>query len=429
MVVTQLGQMTMGLVDTYMVGKLGPEAIGGVAIGNAIYFSFAIFGIGLLLGLDYLISHAFGKKSLEECHYWLVQAIHFSWLIALPLMSLIFFTSYFLIDLGIQSSVAVQAGPYMRINCINMIPFFMFMAFRQYLQAMNIVRPVTLILLAANIFNAFFNWVFIYGHLHFSPMGVVGSGMATTVTRFLMLACVVLIALYYDRKMKSGLTSSSFKMDQPGLKRLWNLGLPAAFQLLFEVAVFSLATFIAGRLGAIPLAAHSIVLNVASLTFMVPLGISAAAAVRVGQALGEKNPLKARQIGWLCMAMSVTFMALSGVVLFTCSSALMKIFTTHMDVIDLGKKIFILAAVFQIADGLQTTGTGALRGLGETRTPMLANLWGHWLLGLPIGFYLCFYTSAGVLGLWIGLTIGLICVSTLVLRSWRQRTATLDAMH
>ncbi len=422
-VIAQLSQMLMGLVDTYMVGKLGPQFIGGVAVGNAFHVTLSIFGIGLLLGLDYLISFAYGQKNLAICHYWLIQGIYFVLLMAVPLTLASYFLSFHLDKFGINPEIAVQAGLFLRTFCFSLTPFLLFAVFRQYLQAMNCVKIITFISIAANFLNAGFNWLFIYGRWGISPMGVAGSGIATTLTRSLMVAAIGIFIIWRDQKFKLGLIQAPFRIDLPGIARMTKLGLPAAFQLTFEIAVFSLATAFAGTLGVIPLASHTIVLNIASLTFMVPLGISAAAAVRVGQFLGERKPDKAQGAGWIAILLATGFMATSGFFLFFAGRPIAGLFTQNLNVISLCINLLVYAALFQIADGIQVVGTGALRGYSDTRSPMFANFVGHWLIGLPLGYYLCFHRGASVSGLWSGLTLGLGIVATLVLYNWHRRSS------
>jgi multidrug resistance protein, MATE family len=420
-VITYMGQMLMSLVDTYMVGKLGPEAIGAVAIGNAVHYSIAVFGMGLILGLDYLVSRAYGRKDLGECHYWLIQATYFVLLISVPMTSAIYFSSFYFQEFGIASSISVLAGEFLRVLCWSFFPFVMFICLRQYLQAMNSVKVVTLITLLANVVNWALNWALIYGNAGAPRLGVAGSGWATTLTRIMMLVTLVIFVLARDHKYRLGLAHASLKFHFNGIKQVVRLGVPAGFQLLFEVAVFSLSTALAGRLGSTPLAAHSIVLNIASFTFMVPLGISAAAAVRVGQAVGQGEPKMARAAGWVCIGLGTAFMAVSAIFLFSAGDHVIGLFTSDESVIQLGTAILMLAAFFQVADGIQTVGTGALRGLGDTHSPMYANFIGHWLVGLPFGYYLCFHTTAGVYGLWAGLTLGLILVAGIVITHWYRR--------
>lgn len=415
--------MAMQLVDTAFVGRLGAEAIGGVSIGNAVYATFMVLGIGVLLGVDYLISHAFGAGRLRECHSILVQSLYLAVFASLPAIALMYGASYFLGMLGIEPAVAVQAGIYLKWLSFSLLPFLLFSAFRQYLQAMGVAGPILVILLIANIVNAFFNWVFVFGNLGFPKMGVAGSGFATCLARTYSVVAIALYVLLRDRKQSLGLAKVSLKISYKRLGQLIRLGMPAGIQLLLEVGVFALATMLAGRLGAVPLAAHQIALHLASIAFMIPLGLSAAAAVRVGQALGQGHQHRAVRVGWTALGMSVVVMSVSGLTFYVAAEPLMRLFTIDEAVISTGASLMLIAAFFQLFDGIQVVGTGVLRGWGDTRSPVIANLVGHWLFGLPAGTLLCFWAAWGVRGLWIGLSTGLISVALMLLWVWSRRVA------
>ena len=413
--------MTMQLVDTAFVGRLGAEAIGGVSIGNAVYVMFMVIGVGVLLGVDFLISHAFGAGRLEECHSTLVQSLYLGLIASLPAIAVMYWTSNFLGLLGVDPNVAVQAGIYLKWLGFSLLPFLLFTACRQYLQGMGVAGPILMILLVANIVNAFFNWVFVFGKLGMPVMGVAGSGLATCIARSYAFIATLAYLILRDRKLDLGLSKVSLKFSYRRLSKMVRLGLPAAIQLLLEVGMFALATMLAGRLGAVPLAAHQIALHLASIAFMIPLGLSAASAVRVGQALGQGHRHKAVRVGWTALAMSVVVMAISGLTFYVAAEPLMKLFTNDAAVISTGASLMLIAAFFQLFDGIQVVGTGVLRGWGDTRSPMVANLIGHWVFGLPAGMLLCFWAGWGVQGLWIGLSTGLISVALLLLWVWNRR--------
>jgi MATE family multidrug resistance protein len=220
-------------------------------------------------------------------------------------------------------------------------------------------------------------------------------------------------------------------IDMARLRQLVALGLPAASQVTLEVGAFATTTALAGRLDPISSASHQIALNIASLTFMVPLGLASAGAVRVAHAIGARNAGRAVQAGWLALAAGAIVMGAVGVVMFVWPAPLLRAFTTDANVIRIGASLPGIAAVFQLFDGAQAVATGILRGLGDTRTPMMFNVIGHWVLGLPIGYTLCFVGGWGVTGLWIGLSTGLVFVAIVLTTAWARRTRnlTVSAMH
>jgi MATE family multidrug resistance protein len=228
-------------------------------------------------------------------------------------------------------------------------------------------------------------------------------------------------AVYYDRKRSSGLWRSSRRLELKRVMELLRLGLPAGSQLLAEIGAFTLATILIARLGAVQLAGHQIALNVASITFMVPMGIGSAAAVRVGQAIGVRDVPAASRAGWTALLFGVCFMSCSGLLLFSFSRPIARIYTHDADVVTTGATLLIVAAVFQLFDGLQVVATGALRGAGNTRTPMMANLIAYWAMGLPLGALLCFRWRMGAVGMWVGLCLALIIIGSSLLLVWSRQ--------
>jgi multidrug resistance protein, MATE family len=463
-VLAELGWMAMGVVDTIMVGPLGPTAISAVGVGVAIHMGFAVFGMGMLLGLDTLVSRAFGARDFDECHRWLFHGVALALLMTLPIMLLCVAVLVSIPSLGFHPLVMPYLQGYFSALLWSTPMLLLYAAFRRYLQGMHIVTPVMFALVSSNVMNAVFNWVLVYGHLGFPAMGVIGSAWATVIARTYM-AAILAIAIWrhYEFRGSSvhGFTGSGvqgFPPSQPeaatarprrssqdalasgggqgfissmahgfrGVERarLWKLvqlGFPAASQITAEVGVFALATALAGTLDPISSASHQIALNLAGVAFMVPLGISSAGAVRVGHAIGANDPARAAASGWTAILIGTLFMTASGLLFFVVPRQLIGLFSTDTAVLDLGSSLLYLAAVFQLFDGIQGVATGTLRGLGDTRTPMIVNLWAHWLVGLPVSYSLCFIFGWGVQGLWIGLSLGLIVTGVILLRVWNVK--------
>ena len=422
-VLSELGWMLQGIVDTIMVGHLGPEAIGAVAIGNAVYYVPSLFGIGLLLGLDTLVAQAYGRNDHDACHHWLAQGVYLACIASPPLMILLFAASFFFGNVGIHAEVAVPAGMYLRVIIWGTLPLLLYGAARRYLQGVGQVRVVTVTLILANLLNWLGNWVLIYGKLGVPAMGVPGSALSTVIARIGMAVALLGFAWRYERSRGHPLFARWAKPSLLKIKQLMRLGAPAAGQIVAEVGAWNLVTFAAGLLTPVELATHTIALSYASLTYMVPLGVGAAAAVGVGHAVGAADRPRARRAGWMALALGIGFMFLAGIVLFLAPRPLIGVYTTDARVMAAGPPLLLIAAAFQIFDGIQTVATGALRGLGETRVPMIANLIGYWLIGLPLGFVLCFWMKRGVFGLWIGLTLALIIIAAILLHRWHKDSA------
>jgi MATE family multidrug resistance protein len=422
-VLSELGWMLQGIVDTIMVGNLGPAAIGAVAVGNAVFYAPSLFGIGLLLGLDTLVSHAYGRNDHDACHHWLAQGVYLACIVSPPLMALLAAASLMFGHVGIHEEVAGPAGTYLRMLVWSTLPLLLYGAARRYLQGVGQVRVITVTFVVANLVNWFGNWVLIYGKFGFPAMGVRGAALSTVIARVGMAAALIGFAWRYERSRGHPLFAHWAKPSLLKIRQLTRLSAPSAGQLVLEVGAWNLATFSAGFLTPVALATHTIALSYASLTYMVPLGISAAAAVSVGHAIGAGDRAKARRAGWLALGLGTGFMVLAGIVLYVAPRPLIALYTTDPRVMAVGPTLLWIAAAFQVFDGIQTVSTGALRGLGETRAPMFANLVGYWVLGLPLGFILCFVLHEGVFGLWIGLTLALVVIAIALLRRWNRDSA------
>jgi len=420
-VLAELGWMAMGLVDLVMVGRLGPTAIGAVGIGNVLFIAATIVGIGLLLGLDTVVSQAFGAGDRETCHRALVQGLYLTLALSPPLMALIWTGSGLLGAWGVDPAVIPQAAAYLDVIGWSVPFLLLFTAVRRYLQAMNVVVPIAVALVVANLANLVGNWVLVYGRLGVRPMGVVGSGWATFLARGSMFAIVAGAAFRHDARGGTGLRRTPLAVDWDLIRRLLALGWPAAMQLALEIGVFAVATVRAGRLGAVALAAHEIALSVCSLTFMVPLGISAAGSVRVGQALGRGDPAASVRGGWAALLLGTGFMAGSALILTLFRRAIFGVFTADAGVLAVGVPLLVIAGLFQVCDGLQVVATGVLRGSGDTRTPMIVGVLAHWALGLPIAGSLAFAAGWGVFGLWIGLATGIVVTGVALLLAWTHK--------
>jgi MATE family multidrug resistance protein len=422
-VLSEMGWMAQGIVDTVMVGRLGPAAIGSVALGNAVYYTPSLFGVGLLLGLDTLVSQAYGAKDHDECHRWLAQALYLAAIATVPIMLFAFAASFAFTRFGIAPVVADTAGGYLRLMTLGTLPLLIYSGTRRYLQAVGEVRVVTVTYVAANLVNWFGNWVLIYGKFGCPALGVNGSALSTLASRVLMAVMLLGFAWRYERKRGHPLFRHWAGPQMKRLRGLARLGAPAAGQILLEVGAWNLATVSAGWLTPVALATHTIALNYASMSYMVPLGISSAAAISVGQAIGAGDAPKARRAGWLALGLGTSFMLCAAVVFISAPRALIALYTRDPQVMAVGPTLLAIAAAFQIFDGVQTVSTGALRGLGETRIPMLANLVGYWLMGLPLGLTLCFVVKWGIYGLWTGLTLALVVIALMLILRWRKDSA------
>jgi MATE family multidrug resistance protein len=391
-------------------------------MGSGVFTAIVIFGMGLMLGLDALVSRSAGAGRLDECVHWLHQGVVLALGVA-PFVMLLTWGAFATIDAwGLNEEIRALAGPYLQVIALSASPLLLYAAFRRYLQGIHVVRPIMVALLSANLVNAGANAILIYGRLGAPALGVTGSAWATCIARVYMAAFLYVAIRREHRRQGAARPHVPFAFDPVRLRRLLALGAPAASQITLEVGVFALATALAAKLDPVSSASHQIALNIVSVVFMVPLGLASAGAVRVGHAVGARDIHRARRAGWTALVLGGVVMTALGLVLFLFPVPMLSVFTTDARVVRIGTTLLAIAAAFQLFDGTQAVATGVLRGLGDTRTPMVMNVIGHWVLGLPVGYALCFSFGWGVAGLWIGLSIGLVFCAIVLMVAWIRRT-------
>ena len=418
-VTVQVGLMTMGVVDTAMVGRVSPAGLAAVALGSLYFFMVSIFGVGVLMALDPVVAQGVGAGDRAA----VARAIQRGLLMA---GALTLWTSVWLWParpllalLRQPPDVVPIAAAYARTLIPGMLPFFVFVVLRQSLQAMGRVAPIVIAIVAANLANVFLNWVLIFGHLGFPALGAVGSGWATSLSRWLM--TLGLLAAAWPLLRPHFLPVQREAAAWGPIVRMLRIGVPIGLQHQLEFGAFAVAALLMGTLGTIQMAAHQVALNLASLTFMVPLGVGGAAAVLVGRAVGRGDAGDARRSALASLVVGAGFMAGCAVAMLTLPDLLASIYTRDRAVLTLAATLIPIAGLFQVFDGIQVVSMGALRGVGDTRGPMLISLVGFWLVGLPVSVYLGFGAGAGPVGIWWGLVAGLAAVAGLLLVRVRRR--------
>ncbi|MEK7388753.1 MAG: MATE family efflux transporter [Elusimicrobiota bacterium] len=411
---TQIGMVLYSTVDMMFVGRLGSMAIAAVGLSSMVYFTGFIVGMGIVMGIDSHSSKAFGAGRPDLCGQLLVHTLALALAVALPIFFAYGLAEPVLSFAGVDPDVLRAALDYIAILRWAVFPGLCFVAVRQFLQSMSVTAPLVAAIVLGNIVNAALDWILVFGHWGAPALGVRGSAFASLCANAVMLTVVAAAA--WGR-----LRAISFKFH--GWHRrlaldVLALGLPAGLAMLAEIAIFSLVTTLVGRLGPQSLAAHQLTLNLVSLTYMVPMGLSHATAARVGQALGREDPRAAASLGRAATIMSMAFMATTGLAFAVAPRIILGLFGAEDAVIALAIPLLYCGAAFQIFDGAQAVLTGALRGLGSTRRPFAINLIGYWLIGLPLGLGLCFGLRQGATGLWMGLAAGLAVVALLLWREW-----------
>jgi multidrug resistance protein, MATE family len=415
----QLGIMAMGVTDTIMVGHVSPAALASTALGNLYFFIAGIFGQGTLMALDPVVSQAVGARDEEA----ITRALQRGLLLALAL-TIVTCATFIPVRavLGLldqPAEVIPDAATYVHIAIPGVFPFYAFIVFRQSLQALGRVAPVLWTVLAANLLNAGLNWVFIFGNLGSPAMGVGGASLATSIGRWAMAVVLLAIAANDLRHRLTPWRAESGSIAP--LMRMLRLGIPIGVQYLLEYGAFAAAALLMGVLGTTQMAAHQIAINLASFTFMVPLGVSTATAVMVGHAIGAGDEAQARRSAIAGMMSGTAFMCLSALAFRLFPGALARAYTGDATVVALAATLIPIAGVFQVFDGVQAVAAGVLRGIGDTHAPAIINVVGFWLIGLPVSWWLAFREGGGAVGLWWGIVVGLGAVALILLARVRVR--------
>src|SRR5262245_16456275 len=415
---TYLGPVVMNLVDIVAVSGLGPAAVAAVGLGGAFFFTTLAVGRGLLGGLDYYISRAYGASNWEDLHGYFRQGFYLTTIYSILFGMVHWSLSWRLVELGVNAEVAELAGPYLRILSASILPAMMFTTCRQFLQAIGIARVGMYAMLLANVANALGNYALVYGHFGLPALGVEGSGWATFCSRLLMMSSVLPHVLFWGRRHGKPFGLLKVHLDWQRMRGLLGLGAFVAGQNFLEYGIYSVMTFVLSGGDPPALAAHNLVVNIISFTAIVPQGIAAATAVLTGQAVGRLDPAEARRTGWRGFQLVTAVTLLTSLVLYFQAGPILRLYSHDPEVIAYGLSLMVLAALLQFFDGTLAVAAGALRGLGNTRNAVYASLVGQWLCGLPVGWYLCRCTELGVQGLWIGLFLGLAISAVLLSCSW-----------
>jgi MATE family multidrug resistance protein len=410
-VLTQLGGIAMGIADTIMVGRLGPDPLSAVALGNSVSFTILIMCMGALLALDPMVSQAYGARRFTDCGRSLDHGIVMAVLLAIPTMMFLTQAQPFLRLLRQSVALSNAAADYIHGILFGVLPFLLFTVMRQFLQGISRPRPAMTIVILANALNIFANWVFIYGNLGAPAMGSTGAAWATTLVRWIMFLALLAWMLSHRSLRRFAFHLWPRPIEWRRLVRMAGLGLPVGMQYGLEVGLFATASVMMGWLGTLQLAGHQIALNICSTTFMVPVGLSATAAVRVGHALGRNDVAGARRAAFIAYALGMAFMGTAALAFHFVPGIFVGVYTNDPELLAMGVDLLMIGAVFQLSDGTQSIAIGALRGAADTRTSMIVAFIAYWLVGLPLGWTMAFRWGWGASGLWWGLTAGLTVVA------------------
>jgi MATE family multidrug resistance protein len=419
-VLSQLGQVAVGIADTMMVGRLGALPLAAASLANSIFFVTMMFGIGISMGLTPLVSMGDGKGRFKRISRLFTHSLWINSALGIILFFLIVGFSQFLGVLDQPKAVQELALPYLLIITASLIPMMIFQTFKQFAEGLSQTKQAMFITIFSNLVNVFLNWLLIWGMWGFPEMGMNGAAWATLISRVLMMVLMAAYVLSTKRFAQYHLRFFKVRFSRPMLARILKIGVPTGFQFIFEVSAFSAAAIMMGWIGVNALAGHQIALNLASISYMMATGVATAGMIRVSHFIGKGDLGAMKQAGRVAFGMVAAFMFICALLFFAFRFFLPTLYIDDPEVISLAASLLILAGFFQISDGVQVVGLGVLRGMEDVKVPTLVTFFAYWALGLPLGYLLAFKLGLGESGIWIGLLIGLTITAALLFYRFEQ---------
>ncbi len=413
-IIGQLGFIMMGVVDSVMVGSVGAVPLAAASVANSLFILIWIVGLGISIAVTPLVAIAVGGNRYEECGILFRQSLLINLITGVVIALVIIGSSFLLGYIDQPPEVVVQAQSYARILGFSTVPSMLFATYKQFIEGFSVMRPSMIVVVLANLINVLTNWLLIFGKAGFPQLGLNGAGWATFASRFFM-AVVLMVYVMRAAHFKRYDVTFHFKgINTKIIKKILALGLPSGIQYFFEVGAFSFAVVMVGWLGTNQLAAHQIAINLASISFMCAIGVSAAGSIRVGNAVGRRNISETRRAGFTAIFISGSIMGTFGILFIIFRNILPTFYIDNSEVISFASTILIIAALFQIFDGVQAVGIGILRGLTDVKAPTLITFIAYWVIALPTGYFLGFNLEYGIVGVWIGLLMGLTTSASLL---------------
>ncbi len=426
-----LSNLTMTLIsatDVILLGRLGARELAASALGLNLNMAMTIFALGLVYAASPMMAAEIGRRfnSVRDVRRTFRQTVWAIVTLVIPLWLILWQTEDIMLAFGQEPDLAKGAGTFIHGYMWSMLPFLLFQALRSFVSALERPGWVLGVSLIGIVLNALICWALIFGKFGLPALGLFGAGIGTTIVWTLMVFGLAVVIMADKQFRRYRLFGNFWKADWARYRAVWKLGLPIAFTLGFEGAVFAAAIWLMGLINAESVAAHTIALQIASMTFMVPMGIAQAGSIRIGLGYGRKDHVAIHRAGWSAFVMGVGFMAVMALTLLLFPEQLIGIFIDrslpeNAAVVAIASSFLVVAAVFQIADGAQVVSAGMLRGLQDTTVPMIMAGVGYWGIGIGIGSLLAFKFGMQGVGIWIGLAVGLAVVSVLLLTRWMAR--------
>ncbi|MEM7296772.1 MAG: MATE family efflux transporter, partial [Bacteroidota bacterium] len=395
----QLGHIMVSVADSVMVGRVGVIPLAGATFAGTFYYLLMVFGLGVSYAITPLVA-ATDPNNKNTLLKFLQNGFIMNLMLSLLLFGLSLLASLFMDSFGQEEEVVLAARPYLIIMCGSLVPLMIYQTFRQYAEGLSDTVNPMVVSIVANLLNVGLNYMLIYGKLGAPELGLNGAGYATLISRVIMALMMVWIA----RRKSSGF---KFHFQWDGVKQIMKLGLPSGMQYIFEVGAFATAAIMVGWISAEALAAHNIALNLAAISYMTATGLAAAASIRIGNQLGFKDKRNLRIAGFTSFAMVVAFMGTCAVLFIVLRHQLPALYIDNYVVQETAATLLIIAAAFQISDGVQAVGLGVLRGLQDVRIPTLVTFVAFWLVSIPLAYVFAFVVGWGVNGIWYALSLGL----------------------
>jgi multidrug resistance protein, MATE family len=406
-VLSQLGHIMVGVVDTAMVGQIGTIEQAAVALSNSLYTLVLVFGLGVSYGVTPLVAAADSSKDIGLNSELLKHGIVINTILGILLFALLFCISPVLNLFDQKKEVVDLAIPFLNVMMLGMIPLCIFSGFKQFTEGLSYTGIAMVITIGSNLLNILLNYLMIFGHWGFPEMGLMGSCWASFISRVIM-ALAMFVYVYYNKHFRKYRAGFSFKnISRELTKKILNIGVPSGLQWVFEVGAFAFAVIMIGWISPKAQAAHQVALSIAATTYMMASGLSAAASVRVGNQAGLHNREGVRIAGFSAFIMVIAFMGICALCFILFKDSMPVIFNNDTEVISIASELLVIAAFFQLSDGVQVVGLGALRGVKDVTLPTIITLIAYWGIGLPMSYVFAFKMNLGVNGIWYGLSLGL----------------------
>jgi MATE family multidrug resistance protein len=424
-VIGQLGIVLMGVADIVMIGKLDAVNLAAASLANSVFFLIAILGIGTLTAVSPLVAKSKAEGHNNECAILFRQGMWSALILSVFIGIVLFVLAENLEWFGQTERVTLLTKNYLHILNAGVLPMLIFMAVKQFSDGLGITKPSAVITMIALLLNVFLNWVLIYGKFGMPELGLFGAGVATSFSRLVM-AVMMYLYVRFNQMYQHFHHLKQHDHDIIWLKKIFQIGLPSGFQYFFEVGAFAFAAIMIGWIGEYELAAHQVAINIASVTYMIATGLSAGGSIAVGDALGRRNRQDIIRSGYAAVILATAFMGVCAIVFSLFNQWIVALYINDLHVAEMATGLLIIAAFFQLSDGIQCVGLGILRGIGDTKIPTVITIIAYWVIGIPIGYYLGFKTGLSLYGIWISLSIGLSFSAVLLSFRFKKRSRLID---